>query len=70
VHGRVSESDEMSSFTVDTLALAESYEAGRHAFAGEVLLDSSGPFGYSVRVVPKHEGLVSVAEVGLVANAG
>jgi starch phosphorylase len=62
VHGRVSESD--------PLALAESYEAGRHAFAGEVLLDASGPFGYSVRVVPRHAGLASVAEVGLVANAG
>jgi starch phosphorylase len=70
VHGRVSESDELASFTVDPLALAESYEAGRHAFAGEVLLDASGPFGYSVRVVPRHAGLASVAEVGLVANAG
>ena len=39
-------------------------------FAGDVLLDASGPFGYSVRVVPRHDGLASVAEVGLVANAG
>ncbi len=70
VHGRVSESDDLAAFTVDPLALVESYEAGRHAFAGEVLLDASGPFGYSVRVVPRHEGLASVAEVGLVANAG
>lgn len=70
VHGRVSEADELSSFTVDPLALTASYEAGRHAFAGDVRLDASGPFGYSVRIVPRHEGLASVAEVGLVSNAG
>jgi starch phosphorylase len=70
VHGKVSESDELHGFAVDPLALADTYEAGRYAFAGDVLLDASGSFGYSVRVVPRHEGLASVAEVGLVANAG
>jgi starch phosphorylase len=35
-----------------------------------VLLAAPGPFGYRVRVVPRHHGLASVAEVGLVANAG
>ncbi|MEV7972363.1 alpha-glucan family phosphorylase [Cellulomonas sp. NPDC089187] len=69
VHGRVSENDELDAFSTDPLTLDESYEAGRHAFAGDVRLESSGPFGYSVRVVPRHAGLSSVAEVGLVANA-
>ena len=30
-------------------------------------LDHTGPFGYTVRVVPHHGGLVSVAELGLQA---
>jgi len=70
VHGKVSEADELHGFTVDPLALADTYEGGRYGFAGDLVLDASGPFGYSVRVVPRHEGLASVAEVGLVANAG
>ncbi|MBX9246360.1 alpha-glucan family phosphorylase [Actinotalea ferrariae] len=69
VHGRVSEADELSDVRHQELAWAESYEAGRHAFAGDVRLGASGPFGYTVRVVPKHEHLASVAETGLVANA-
>ncbi|WP_125774245.1 alpha-glucan family phosphorylase [Antribacter gilvus] len=69
VHGRVTEHDLIEEFTVDSLALAESYEAGRHAFAGDLRLETSGPFGYTVRIVPKHRGVASVAELGLVANA-
>jgi len=30
-------------------------------------LDRSGPFGYTVRIVPRHSGLASAAEMGLVA---
>lgn len=70
VHGRVSDSDELSSVRYAALAWVEGYEAGRHAFAGEVPLDASGPFGYTVRVVPAHRHLVSVADTGLVTNAG
>ncbi|MBO9553892.1 alpha-glucan family phosphorylase [Cellulomonas sp.] len=69
VHGRVTEADELDGYAVDALTLAETYEAGRHAFAGDVRLDASGPFGYTVRVVPWREGLTSVAELALVANA-
>jgi len=69
VHGRVTEADVIESFTVEPLELAETYEGGRAAFAGSVRLEASGPFGYTVRIVPKHEGLASVAELGLVANA-
>lgn len=69
VHGKVSEADELASFTVDSLDFSETFEAGRCAFSGDILLDESGPFGYTVRIVPKHAGLATVAEVGLVANA-
>jgi starch phosphorylase len=70
VYGRVSEADDLSSVRYARLERVETYEAGRHAFAGEIRLDSSGPFGYTVRVVPAHEHLVSVADTGLVTNAG
>ncbi|MBI9116073.1 alpha-glucan family phosphorylase [Sanguibacter suaedae] len=69
VHGRVLETDEMSSFVTESLAPVETYEDGRHAFGGEVVLEASGPFGYTVRIVPRHAGLANVAELGLVANA-
>ena len=69
VHGHVTEADVIDEFAAEPLVLAESYEAGRHAFAGEVSLTTSGPFGYTVRIVPRHRGLASVAELGLVANA-
>ncbi|MBE1875916.1 alpha-glucan family phosphorylase [Myceligenerans pegani] len=69
VHGRVSEADMIEDFDADPLALTDSYEAGRHAFAGEVDLGSSGPFGYTVRIVPHHPGQPNVADLGLVANA-
>ena len=48
-------------------ALAESYEGGRHRFDGDVVLDRTGPFGYTVRVVPRNDLLASPAELGVVA---
>ncbi|GIG22342.1 alpha-1,4 glucan phosphorylase [Cellulomonas chitinilytica] len=69
VHGRVTEADELDGYAVDALVLAETFEAGRHAFAGDVPLQRSGPFGYTVRVVPRRDGLSSAAELALVANA-
>ncbi|MGK9147341.1 alpha-glucan family phosphorylase [Plantibacter flavus] len=38
-------------------------------FAGTLPLDRAGGFGYTVRIVPKHELLLSPAELGLVALA-
>jgi hypothetical protein len=32
-----------------------------------VSLDATGPFGYTVRVLPRHEGLHDPAELGLQA---
>ncbi len=69
VYGRVSEADDLSSVRYATLEWGEAYEGGRHAFAGDVRLDVTGPFGYTVRVVPAHAYLASVADTGLVTNA-
>ncbi|GAA2071847.1 alpha-glucan family phosphorylase [Microbacterium hatanonis] len=38
-------------------------------FEGSLELDATGPFGYAVRVVPRHDRLVSAVELGLVAVA-
>ena len=47
----------------------ESYEEGRHQFAGDFTLARTGSFGYTVRVLPKHPGLAYASALGLVANA-
>ena len=39
-------------------------------FTGTIELDRGGAFGYTVRVVPRNELLVSPAEMGLIAVAG
>ena len=54
VHGHVNDTDEIWGTEVAPLALVESYDGGRHQFAGSQSLRRTGSFGYSVRVVPKH----------------
>ncbi|WP_181312809.1 alpha-glucan family phosphorylase [Nocardioides campestrisoli] len=70
VHGRTGHEDELTDFSVVPMSLVESYENGRHRFDAALALDHAGPFGYTVRVVPKHRALASVAELGLVALPG
>jgi starch phosphorylase len=69
VHGRVRGEDQLVDTTVESLAHAESYEGGRHRFDAHVRLARTGPFGYTVRVLPRHRGLASPAELGLVRLA-
>jgi starch phosphorylase len=69
VHGRVSPSDTLADPVSVPLAHAEAYEGGRHRFDGAVRLRRTGPFGYTVRVLPKQALLASPAELGLVTNA-
>jgi glycogen phosphorylase len=66
VHGRAGEDDSLADARSTSLAPVEAYEGGRHRYAGDILLDRTGPFGYSVRVLPKHPLLASPAEMGLV----
>ena len=39
----------------------------RMSYTAALTMDLTGPFGYTVRVVPSHDGLASVAELGLAA---
>ncbi len=67
LHGRVDADDRLGVVHISDLAVAEEYGGDRQRYEGTVALDRSGPFGYTVRVVPRHRGLVSAAEMGLVA---
>ncbi len=69
VHGRAGEDDELTETTVTSLPVTQSYEDGRHLFAGDIALRTTGSFGYTVRVLPRHVGQASSAETALVATA-
>jgi len=69
VHGRVDESDELRDPTVTVLTAYEALEAGRFRFDGEMPLNRTGAFGYTVRIVPRHELLPTSAELGLATTA-
>jgi starch phosphorylase len=69
VYGRVTPEDTLIDTHSEPLALAEVYEGGRHRYEGSLVLRRTGPFGYTVRVLPKGEHLANPAELGLVANA-
>jgi len=67
VYGTVRDDDTLERVRAAPLSHAEEYEGGRHRFTGEVKLETTGPFGYTVRVLPAHELMADPAEMGLVA---
>ena len=67
VHGRSTGEDQLVDTAIELLHVAESYEGGRHRFDGDLPLDRSGSFGYTVRVIPRNDLLASPAELGVVA---
>jgi len=69
VYGKVSPSDTLTETATAPLHHAEAYEADRHRYEGSVRLRRTGPFGYTVRVLPRSERLATPAELGLVTNA-
>ncbi|PWI44186.1 alpha-glucan family phosphorylase [Streptomyces sp. ICBB 8177] len=69
VSGRVDESDRITDPVVVSLKPAGGRPDldGRRLYEGPLTLDRSGPFGYTVRVLPAHPLLASSAEPGLIA---
>jgi len=67
VHGRIAHDDDLVDTEVAHLTPTESYDGGRHRYEGSVELSRTGPFGYTVRVLPKHDLLATPAELGVVA---
>jgi starch phosphorylase len=66
VSGRVGDADEIINPVISALTLEGGPEDGVARFAGKAELGRPGPFGYTVRVVPRHPLLASDAEMGLV----
>ncbi|MEV4902947.1 alpha-glucan family phosphorylase [Citricoccus sp. NPDC055426] len=64
------EEDGLVDTAILELSPAQDLGGGRWQFTGSLVIDRSGAFGYSVRVVPRHELLASTAEMALVVNAG
>ena len=67
VHGQVAGDDELRDPQAVPLGHAETYDDGRHRFEADVRLESTGQFGYTVRIWPQHPLLVSPADVGVIA---
>jgi starch phosphorylase len=64
--GRVDETDELRHPAFVSLTCVGPVE-GQYRYEGEVTLERTGPYGYSVRVLPSHPLLATPAELGLVA---
>ncbi|MFI6880996.1 alpha-glucan family phosphorylase [Streptomyces sp. NPDC050400] len=68
VAGRVDAEDRIGEAATVPLKPVSGPDAdGRWAYEGPLALDRTGPYGYTVRILPTHRLLASVAEAGLVA---
>lgn len=65
VYGRADSNDRITNGHVIALVAAERYDGNRHRFETTVELAEAGALGWTVRVVPKHTGLASYADLGL-----
>ncbi|WP_440084519.1 alpha-glucan family phosphorylase [Streptosporangium sp. LJ11] len=66
-YGRVGDHDDLAAPSYADLTVESEGDDGRAVFAGTIPLDRTGPFGYTVRVVPDHPLVASTSELGLVA---
>ncbi|MBY8844996.1 glycosyltransferase family 1 protein [Streptomyces sp. SP2-10] len=68
VSGRVDAEDRITDATVVPLKPTGTPDLeGRLVYEGPLSLDRTGPYGYTVRILPTHRLLASAAELGLVA---
>jgi len=67
VHGRVDADDQLVHPEHTDMEVVEEYPSNRWLYRATVALDHNGPFGYTVRALPWHDGLASPAELGLQA---
>jgi starch phosphorylase len=68
VYGSVGADDRLTEVAVAMLRPVPNGD-GTHRFEGEIPLDRTGGYGYTVRVLPNNEWLASPAELGLIASA-
>ncbi|REE98933.1 alpha-glucan family phosphorylase [Thermomonospora umbrina] len=67
VYGRVDDTDSIVT-PAHVQLTRDGAENGRVRYTGEIPLDRTGPFGYSVRIVPHHPLLAGTTELGVVAQ--
>jgi len=65
-YGRVDETDRLLAPATLNLNPVGDAEGGGHRFEGTIPLSRTGPFGYTVSVLPAHALLATPAEVGLI----
>jgi starch phosphorylase len=68
VYGSVDVDDRLADSTSVPLKITDPVD-GTSWFEGSVPLERTGPFGYTVRVLPRNELLASPAELGVIAIA-
>ncbi|MEU4700326.1 alpha-glucan family phosphorylase [Nonomuraea dietziae] len=66
-YGKVGPHDELLSPRYLAMTLEGTTDDGKAHYVGKVPLDSTGAFGYTVRVVPNHPLMAAPAELGLLA---
>ncbi len=69
VYGRVDEADDIHRPATREMQPTGTGEDGLARYEGDVPLERSGAFGYTVRVLPHHELLPSDSDLALVATA-
>ena len=65
VYGRVDADDRLTVPVHATMDVVEGYDGNRWQYRLVIDLDRNGPFGYTVRLLPRHSGLASSEELGL-----
>ena len=66
--GRVDDADGLHQVTTVPMQHANT-EGSRQWFTATVPLERTGPFGYTVRVLPRSQNMADPAEMGIVVNA-
>ncbi|MGA1146079.1 MAG: alpha-glucan family phosphorylase [Candidatus Nanopelagicales bacterium] len=67
VTGAVDSDDLLREASAQPMEAIECDDQNRWKFQAAVPLDRNGPFGYTVRVLPRHDDLISAVEMGLQA---
>jgi glycogen phosphorylase len=70
LHGRVDADGTLHDPHVQPLQLAGTDAGGTHRYAGSYTCETTGEYGVAVRIVPRHEDLLTWADTGLVTWAG
>ena len=63
--GAVDSDDRIESAVPHRMEPVEQFDQNRWKFQAQVPLDRNGPFGYTVRILPAHEHLITPVEMGL-----